>query len=166
MPRHEAAGAERRAAVGRNAPFNRSRPRRWAVDRKELRFRILFEYYSDFHSGGRGAGDKVGAIDADSNEKRAAEIWLIDEVYVEGRTQTCVSGRIQPFINRINSRGINFVESVMDDAFTEIRGKDESFDSLSKTDKIKRFAAECLGSPATGLLCRATYEAIADFMAK
>ena len=134
------------------------------MDRKELRFRILFEYYSDLHSGDRGAGDKVGAIDVDGNEKRAAEIWLIDEEYVEGRTQIHVSGRIWPAINRINSRGINFAESVMDGAFTEIRGKDESFDSLSKTDKIKRFAAECLGSPATGQLCSATYEAIAALM--
>ena len=83
------------------------------MDRKELRFRILFEYYSDLHSGDRGAGDKVGAIDVDGNEKRAAEIWLIDEEYVEGRTQIHVSGRIWPAINRINSRGINFAESVI-----------------------------------------------------
>lgn len=52
----------------------------------------------------------------------------------------------------------------MGNAFTEIRGKDDGFDSLSKTDKIKRFAADCLSSPATGSLCKATYEAIAAFM--
>ena len=136
------------------------------MDRKELRFRILFEYYSDFHSGSRGAGDKVGAIDADGNEKRAAEIWLIDEGYIRGQSRPDSFGTFHPIIDRINSLGINFVESVMDGAFTEIRGKDESFDTLSKTDKIKRFAAECLGNPATGQLCRATYEAIVDFMAK
>lgn len=135
------------------------------MDRKELRFRILFEYYNDFHSGDRKASSKVKAIEADGAEKRAAGIWLIEEGYVKGRIHTQL-GVDLPSIGRINSRGINFVESVMDGAFTEIRGKDESFDSLSKTDKIKRFAAECLGSPATGLLCRATYEAIAAFMAK
>ena len=152
--------------MGRNAPFNRSRPRRWAVDRKELRFRILFEYYSDFHSGGRGAGDRIGTIDADINEKRAAMTWLLDEGHVRGQSRADSFGTFHPIIDRINGRGINFVESVMDGAFTEIRGKDESFDSLSKMDKIKRFAAECLGNPTTGQLCRATYEAIADFMAK
>ena len=133
------------------------------MDRKELRFRILFEYYSDLHSDDHEAPSKVKAIEVDDAEKRAAEIWLIDEGYVEG--QTLNHGReVLPSIDRINSRGINFVESVMDGAFTEIRGRDESFDSLSKTDKIKRFAAECLGSPASGLLCRATYDAITALM--
>ena len=136
------------------------------MDRRELRFRILFEYYNDLHSGGCGAGDRVRAIGADYGETLAARIWLIDEGHMKGETRTDAGGAIHPIIERINSRGINFVESVMDGAFTEIRGKDESFDSLSKTDKIKRFAAECLGNPATGLLCRATYEAIADLMAK
>lgn len=136
------------------------------MDRKELRFRILFEYYNDLHSGGRGAGDKIGAIDADINEKRAAMTWLLDEGHVKGQSRFDASGTFFPFIDRINSLGINFVESVMDGAFTEIRGKDKSFDSLSKMDKIKRFVAECLGNPATGQLCRATYEAIENFMAK
>ena len=136
------------------------------MDRKELRFRILFEYYNSLHLGNNRAYAKVQAIDVDGAEKRAAEIWLIDEGYVEGQIYGHGRGVVLPSVGRINSHGINFVESVMDGAFTEIRGKDESFDLLSKTDKIKRFAAECLGNPATGLLCRATYEAIAGFMAK
>lgn len=42
------------------------------MDRKELRFRILFEYYEDFHSGGgHDPNAKIGAIDVDDNEKRA-----------------------------------------------------------------------------------------------
>ena len=134
------------------------------MDRKELRFRILFEYYNDLHSDDRVAPSKVKAIEVDDAEKRAAGIWLIDEGYVEGQIHGYGRGVVLPNIGRINSRGINFVESVMDGAFTEIRGRDEGFDSLSKTDKIKRFAAECLGSPATGQLCSATYEAIAALM--
>ena len=134
------------------------------MDRKELRFRILFEYYNDLHSGGRGAGDRIGAIDADINEKRPAMIWLLDEGHVEGQSRADAFGTFFPIIDRINGSGVTLVESVMCGAFTEIRGKDESFDSLSKTDKIKRFAAECLGNPAAGQLCRATYDAITALM--
>ena len=133
------------------------------MDRKELRFRILFEYYNDFHSGDRKAPSKIKEIEADNVEKRAARIWLIEEGYVKGEIYAQL-GVDLPSVGRINSRGIRFVESVMDNAFTEIRGRDESFDSLSKVDKIKRFAAECLGGPATRQLCKATYEAIAALM--
>ena len=135
------------------------------MDRKELRFRILFEYYNHFHSGFEyDADEKIKKIDADGNEKRAAKIWLIDEHLVNGQATTYVGGMVHPSIGRINSTGINFVESVMDSAFTEIRGRDEGFDSLTRSDKIKRFAAECLNSSVTGSLCRATYDAIASLM--
>lgn len=133
------------------------------MDRKELRFRILFEYYNDFHSGYRKAPSKIKEIEVGSIEKHAAGIWLIEEGYVKGQILTQL-GVDLPSIGRINSRGISFVESVMDGAFTEIRGRDENFDSLSKVDKIKRFAAECLGGQTTGQLCKATYEAIATLM--
>ena len=134
------------------------------MDRKELRFRILFEYYNDLHSPGGNVGEKVRAIGADENEERAAKIWLIDERHVEGAVRHYSTGP-SPFIGRINSTGITFVERVMDGAFTPISGEDEAFDSLSKSDKIKRFASDCLGSPATGLVCEATYEAIKSLMA-
>lgn len=134
------------------------------MDRKELRFRILFEYYNDFHSPGGDVHEKIRAIGADENEMRAAQIWLIDERCVEGSVRHYSTGLL-PFIGRINSTGITFVERVMDGAFTEISGEDEAFDSLSKSDKIKRFAIDCLGSPATGLVCEATYEAIKSLMA-
>lgn len=134
-----------------------------AMDRKELRFRILFEYYRDLHSGDRNARGGIKAINADHAEKRAAMIWLIDEGHVKGQVIAQV-GIPMPSIGRISSHGINFVESVMAGAFTEIRGMDGGFDSLSKTDKIRRFVAECLGNPATGALCSATYEAITALM--
>ena len=134
------------------------------MDRRELRFRVLFEYYNHLHSDADyDPYVKISAIDADNNEKRAAGIWLIDEELVEG--QVIDHGRISdPSIGRINSKGINYVESVMYDAFTEIRGKDEGFDMLTKPDKIKRFVAECLNNPATGSLCNATFDAIASLM--
>ena len=134
------------------------------MDRKELRFRILFEYYNDLYSPGGNVGEKVRAIGADENEERAAKIWLIDEGHVEGEIQHYGTGPL-PFISRIKSTGTTFVERVMDGAFTQISGEDEAFDSLSKPDKIKRFAIDCLGSPATGLVCEATYEAIKSLMA-
>ena len=134
------------------------------MDRKELRFRILFEHYNRNHSGANyNLRAKIRTIDASDNEKWAAGIWLIDEGLVEGQVIVQVGIRF-PNIGRINSKGVNFVESVMDGAFTEIRGKDEGFDALSKADKIKRFVAECLNDPTTGALCKATYEAIASLM--
>lgn len=134
------------------------------MDRKELRFRILFEHYNRNHSDANyNLRAKIRTIDANDNEKRAAGIWLIEEGLVEGQVIVQVGIRF-PSIGCINSKGVNFVESVMDDAFTEIRGKDEGFDSLSKIDKIKRFATECLGSHAAGPICQATYEAIVQYM--
>lgn len=59
---------------------------------------------------------------------------------------------------------IDFVESVMDGAFAKIGGQDDGFDSLSKTDKIKKFASDCLGNPTTGAICQVTYEAIMLYM--
>lgn len=136
------------------------------MDRKELRFRILFECYEYFHAKDDYDLDaKINAIDADENEKRAARSWIIDVGYVEGSNIGSLgTRRVIPSIVRINSHGIDFVESVMDHAFTETQGSVEEFDSLSKTEKIKRFAAECLGSPAAGPICQATYEAIVRYM--
>lgn len=136
------------------------------MDRKELRFRILFECYEHFHAKDDYDLDaKIDAIDADENEKRAAQSWIIDARYVEGSNVGSLgTRRVIPIIGRINNHGIDFVESVMNGAFTEIMGNVEEFDSLSKTDKIKRFAAECLGNPATGPICQATYEAIVQYM--
>ena len=134
------------------------------MDRKELRFRILFEYYNHLHSDASYNPEaKITAIDAADGEKRAAKIWLIDKRLVEGLV-TAHGTRSDPGIGRINGEGIDFVESVMDGAFTEIKNKDEGFDSLAKIDKIKRFAVDCLGSPAAGSLCRATYDAIVSLM--
>lgn len=136
------------------------------MNRNELRFRILFEYYEDFHTGGnRDLDAKIGAIDADENEKRAAKVWLVDSNHVEGSTTGSLgTRRVTPLIVRINNHGVNYVESVMDSAFTEIEGKDKDLDSLSKTDKIKRFAAECLGKPAASSICQATFDAIMSYM--
>lgn len=107
---------------------------------------------------------KIGAINADGREKYVAKVWLIDEGHVEGINRADTSGTVHPIIDRINSRGINFVESVMDRALTETKGQGGGLDTLSKAGKIKRFAAECFGNPATGPLCRAAYEAMAAFM--
>lgn len=134
------------------------------MDAAEVRFRILFEYYRSLYMGNYDVTDKIGAIVADGREKYVAKIWLIDEGYVKGVNRADASGTVYPIIDRINSNGINLVESVMNRALTETKGQDGGFDSLSKAVKIKRFAAECLSSPVAGTLCKAAYEAIAAFM--
>jgi len=139
------------------------------MDRPELRFRILFEYYDEFHSPAREREDmadrRVQKLDIADHEKNAAQAWLIDSGYVNGENHG-IHGSNQPLpmINRINSYGINFVESIMDTAFTKIQGKFENIDKLSKLDKIKQFSKECLNNPATQEMCKITYQAIVDLM--
>ena len=135
------------------------------MDRRELRFRILFEYYERCHSPDNYDPEaKISKIDTPEHEKKAAKTWLIDSNFVEGEVNSYGMGRTLPIIIRINNYGINFVESIMDTALTGVEEKHKGFGSLSKTDKIKRFSAECLNNPATGTLCKTTFDAIITIM--
>ena len=138
------------------------------VDRIELRFRILFEYYQEHHSEYDSMNSAYARIknmkDISDAEKRAAKTWLIDEGYVEGYTQSRVNPSLTLSIKEINHNGINFVESVMDSAFMEIKNECQDISQLSKTDKIKKFAQECLKYPVTSEICKITYEAIIKYI--
>jgi len=139
------------------------------MDRTELRFRILFEYYDELHSPQRErenmADKRIQRLDISEHEKTAAQVWLIDSGYVNGENSGYSGSNIPiPFISRINSSGINFVESVMDTAFTTIKGKFEDMDKLSKLEKIKKFSKECLNNPTTQEMCKITYQAIVNLM--
>jgi len=141
------------------------------MDRPELRFRILFEYYDEFHSPQKQREDmadqRVQKMDAPEHEKNAAQAWLIDSGYVNGEVSGSSGSTVPvPFISRINSYGINFVESVMDTAFTNIKGKFGDVDKLTKLEKIKKFSNECLKNPVTQEMCKITYQAIVDLMTK
>ena len=139
------------------------------VDRPELRFRLLFEYYQDFHSEkhkhGEEAQSRISKMDISDVEKNAALNWLIDSNFVEGSIHHYGGNNIAyPFISRINNHGINYVESVMDLSFTQIKDKFPDINKLDKTERIKKFATECLRHPATSEICKATYDAIINFM--
>lgn len=135
------------------------------VDRRELRFRILFEYYEHFHSpGDYDPETRINKIDMPEHEKKAAKNWLIDSVLVEGNVNSYGHGETLPVIVRINNHGVNFVESVMEAAVTKAGEKHKDFGALSKVDKIKRFSAECLNNATTGTLCKATFDAIIAIM--
>jgi len=139
------------------------------MDRPELRFRILFEYYDELHSPPRerddSADQRIRIMDIPDHEKIPAQVWLIDSGYVDGENSGSLGSNVpMPFINRINAYGINFVESVMDTAFTEIKGKFEDVDKLSKTEKIVKFSKECLNNPITKEMCKITYQAIVSSM--
>ena len=141
------------------------------MDRPEIRFRILFEYYDEFHSPQRESEDmadrRVQRMNLPDHEKRAAQAWLIDSGYVNGKNSGAIGSSLPiPFISRINSFGINFVESIMDTAFTKIQCKFENIDKLSKLDKIAQFSKECLNNPTTQEICKITYQAIVDLMTR
>ena len=138
------------------------------MNRPELRFRILFEYYDELHSPKRERGDfaqnRVRNMDVPDHEKNAAQVWLVDSGLVNGKNSGSMGSPTQmPFITRINSRGINYVESVMDTAFTQT--KFENVGDLSKTEKILKFSKECLNNLTSKEICKITLEAIVSGMA-
>ncbi len=139
------------------------------MDRPELRFRILFEYYQEFHhaqiNSEKSADDRVQDMDIEKNEKNAAKIWLIDSKLLEGSNMGHMGSPIPiPFIGRINSTGINYVEYVMDKAFTKIKSEFKDLEELSKTERIKVFAKHCINNPITDKMCTVTCEAIVKCM--
>ncbi len=140
------------------------------MDRNELRFRILFEYYQELHSEWSEQRDddaytKIKNMDLQKYEKNAAKIWLIDSGYVHGSLTPYSGSPIPiPIISRINDRGINWIESIMNTAFTEIKDKFKDITKLDKTDRIKKFANECVNNPITNEMCRITFEAIRSYL--
>lgn len=137
------------------------------MDRVELRFRILFEHYQEFHSKDPQKYDvraKIQKIAMPDHEKRAAQAWLIDEDYVQGSNNSYTWSAVPlPLIGRINSRGVNYVEYVMNIAFTEIADNVSGIKELSKTERIEKFANDCLNEIA-GQICKATLNAITSYM--
>ena len=45
---------------------------------------------------------------------------------------------------------------------TKIKDKFKGIEQLSKTEKIQKFAEECLNSPITNEICQITYAAIVE----
>ena len=135
------------------------------MDRHELRFRILVEYYNEFHNGYNhedSAQKRTNAMDVLKNEINAAKNWLIDSNFVNGAAMDTFGSPI-PISNivRINNYGVDYVESVMDTVFEEknIPGMED----LSKAEKLVKFTKECLG-PSKGEICRMAYDAIIKCM--
>ena len=138
------------------------------MDRPELRFRILFEYYQEFHSENPkdyDARTKVSKIAVPDYERRAAQNWLIDETYVRGSNDSYGGSPVPvPHIIRINNYGINYVERVMDVAFTKIADDVSGIKELTRKERIERFARECLKNETTGKICKATLDVITAYM--
>ena len=106
------------------------------MDRNELRFKILFEYYEEMHLGsknGKDANQRVLDLNIPKNEKNAAQIWLIEEGYVRGENlHDAVSPIPIAVIERINSDGVKWVEHVMNAAFTKVKEEFSEIKNLSK----------------------------------
>lgn len=133
------------------------------MDRPELRFKMLLEYYKEGHGIDgmkRGdADDRIQEIDISDAEKTAAQIWLIDSSYVVGDMDYLDFGPM-PFISRINSRGVNFIEYIMDVAFVKINTKIPNISSLSVIEKIQKFVKECSEHPVTSEIGRIILDAV------
>ena len=138
------------------------------MDRRELRFRILFEYYQEFHSENPATYDanaKIKNIEIPEHEKRSAQSWLIDERYVEGSNNSFSTSPVPfPYIGRINSYGINYIERVMGAVFTKIEDNVSDINELTQIEKIDRFIKKCLNNEAVRHICRITLEAITTCM--
>ena len=139
------------------------------MDRSELRFRILFEYYNELHSEPKKlelqADRVIQRMDIPDFEKNAAKVWLVESGYVKGKIIGSLGSTVPfPIISRINNHGIDFVESVMDAAFTKIKDKFEDIKEISKIERIQKFAKECLDYPLANKMCEVTYAAIVEFI--
>jgi len=110
------------------------------MDRRELRFRILFEYYERCHSPDNYDPEaKINKIDMPVYEKEAAKTWLIDSNFVEGKINSYGIGETLPVIIRINNHGINFVESVMGTALTKVEKNTKALIHCLKRKKSRSF---------------------------
>ena len=137
------------------------------MDRRELRFRILFEYYNELHNGGTNesnANKRVTEMNVADSEKNAAMIWLHDLMFIDGEIFGSLGSLTSKVhIKRISGLGINYVEQIMDTALSE-NPEFSQVKELPKTDRIAEFAKKCLSHPATDQICKKTFEAIINHM--
>lgn len=137
------------------------------VDRPELRFKMLLEYYKEEHGidGTKydDANKRIRDMDVSDDEKSAAQRWLIDSVYVVGETYHFHGGASTSIISRINSSGVNFVEQIVDNAFVKIKDNIPDVGS-SITEKIQKFIKECSEHPVTSEIGRIILDAVIGTM--
>lgn len=137
------------------------------MNRNELRFRILFYYYQESYSEDRTKYDvrtKIQKIAVPDHEKNVAQIWLTDKKYVEGSIEYYGDMPV-PYISRINSNGTDFVENIVSVTFTKVIDGTSDIKKLSKKERIKKFAMECIESEITGQICKVTFDAITAYTA-
>ena len=133
------------------------------MDRRELRFRILFEYYDKHHQ-------RVDYNNSDLDYKKlglpeseilTAECYLVDSGYLSGKNMGNVGTRLKvALINDISVSGINFVERILDDVLNEIDLQDDPPEDT--VEKITLFASKCLKPPAEAM-CLKAFEVIVGF---
>lgn len=141
------------------------------MDRNELRFKILFLYYEELHSDDDSRDnrprEKIKDFDVQGYEIRAAETWLIDSGYVNGSVEAYLgSTNVRPIVSRINNYGIDYVESIMNQALTEISESIPELIAMNKIEKINKFAKECVNNPVTHKMCDITLQFIIEYMSQ
>lgn len=134
------------------------------VDRRELRFRILFEYYDKHHQ-------RIDYNDSDLDYKKlglpeteilTAECYLIDSGYLSGRNLGQVGTRLKvASINDISVSGIDFVERIMDAVLAKVELSDKPPEDT--VEKITLFASKCLKSPLVETMCIRAFKVIVNF---
>ena len=134
------------------------------MDRRELRFRILFEYYDRHH---KRVDYNIPDLDYQKlklpeNEILSAEWYLVEAGYLRGSNIGDFGSRFQtPSIVDISISGINFVEQVMDKVLDEVDMPDGTPEDTP--EKITLFASQCLKSPVVETMCLKAFEVIVKF---
>ena len=137
------------------------------MNRSELRFRVLLEYYKDMHAEHieKNATMRVQKMDPPRSEINAAKLWLIESDYVIGSPIPYAGSSIpMGSITRINNHGVDYVESVMDEVFTQLPEKFSNIKKLSKTEQINQFTEKCLDHPIGKEICRIAFDAIIKYV--
>ncbi|MDA8000598.1 MAG: hypothetical protein MPL62_04775 [Alphaproteobacteria bacterium] len=151
------------------------------TDRFVLRFAILYEFYKAEHEITDGGGwamniamPIIKQMNFKESEKDAAMRYLVECDLVHGKNDAAQCG-ILTHITRINSRGVNFIESVVCQTnFNSIKDElltgEKLDDDHGKAQVLGRVMKEAVSgvvstssSQLLGLLCKKACEHIPGF---
>ena len=135
------------------------------MDRRELRFRILFEYYRLHHERKDYNPSELEYKNLGLNETEilSAENYLIETGHLRGKNEEFGGLRYPiPSIVDIAVKGIDLVEKIMDEVLEEVDIVEDS-SSVGTTQKITLFASKCLKNPITEQICIKAFEIIVSF---
>lgn len=129
------------------------------IDRNRLRIFMLAYYYDQFY-------DKTLSLDSwnlEPDEIQKAEVFLLDEMLVEGDIHYIDDGTPVTTIVRINSRGISKIEDIIMRRYQYEHPISTTTSTPSQKDQIKEFFSICI-TKASPFVCDVALKAGKELM--